>query len=238
MTFTVACVKWGDKYPPEYVLKLQSMCRRNLPPHRFVCLTENPVEGVECRPLPSDLPTWWSKVGLFKPGLFDGDVLYLDLDVIITARLDGLVSLLDKDRSRLWVPDDFSYSLRRPRTGIGADTLRQLGGVGCVNSSVMLWHGDAPWYPAWQAGADRYMRELHGDQNAITQILWPEQIELLPNESIQSYKYGIRMRGEKPAPIVVMHGEPKCHQLSEPWVTEHWKEPFTPRRRSTGTGIS
>jgi hypothetical protein len=70
MTLTVACVRWGSKYGAEYVTKLRNACERNILPHGFVCFTDNPVPGVYCRELPSDLPTWWSKIGLFKPGTF------------------------------------------------------------------------------------------------------------------------------------------------------------------------
>lgn len=213
---TVACVRWGRKYGDEYVLRLQSMCRRNLPPHQFVCFTDDVPDGVWRAPLPSDLPTWWSKVGLFKPGLFAGDVLYLDLDVVITGRLDGLVELLEVDRTRLWAPDDFGYPLTSPRKGIGPDMRRLLGGDGTINSSVMLWHGDAP-RAVWDDFRPAKMDEVHGDQNWITQALWPHGIRLLPAGWASSYKYGGR------GVIRVFHGDPKPHQVGDAWVRECWQ---------------
>jgi hypothetical protein len=88
----------------------------------------------------------------------------------------------------------------------------------------MIWHGDAldPVWREWQAHSVDLMRTRHGDQNVISPVMWPERIGLLPEQSIQSYKYDIRLRGERLAPIVVFHGSPKPHELSEPWVTEHW----------------
>lgn len=216
LMLTVACVKWGDKYPADYVLRLQSMCRRNLPEHRFVCFTEHPVPGVECLPLPSDLPTWWSKVGLFRPGLFTSDVLYLDLDVVITDRLHGMVGLLEEDRTRLWIRDDFSYSLRTPRCGLGPELLRMLGGPGCCNSSVMLWHGDA-CNEVWTRFDPAVMDVLHGDQNWITQVLWPDKIALLPDAWASSYKYG------GTGVIRVFHGSPKPHEVGDRMIAECWR---------------
>lgn len=213
---TVACVKWGGKYPAEYVVKLQGMCRRNLPAHGFVCFTERPVVGVECRELPSDLPTWWSKVGLFKPGVMTGDTLYLDLDVVITGRLDGLLELLEQDRSKVWALDDFGYPLTNPRRGIGADMQQQLGGEGTVNSSVMLWHGDAG-RRVWDEFTPAKMDEVHGDQNWITQALWPHSLRLIPPGWAASYKYGGK------GVVRVFHGHPKPDQVSEPWVRECWQ---------------
>jgi hypothetical protein len=210
-------VKWGDKYPADYVLRLRNMCRRNLPEHRFVCFTETPVPDVECRELPSDLPSWWSKIGLFKPGLFPGeDVLYLDLDVVITDRLHGMVLLLDQSRDRLWIRDDFSYSLRQSKRGLGPDMLRLLGGPGCCNSSVMLWHGDS-CREVWDKFDRAAMDEMHGDQNWITHVLWPDKIALLPDEWASSYKYG------GAGVIRVFHGSPKPHEVADRVVQECWR---------------
>ena len=42
--YFVVCLKWGDKYGPEYVNKLYRMVQRNLTiDHEFVCFTENPA---------------------------------------------------------------------------------------------------------------------------------------------------------------------------------------------------
>lgn len=213
---TVACVKWGRKYPGAWVVKLRNMVARNLTvPHRFVCFTERPVDGIECRPLPSDLPTWWSKVGLFRPGLFDGDVLYLDLDLVITGSIDGLVALLEQDRTQLWALDDFGYPLTNPRKGIGPDMRRQLGGDGTVNSSVMMWHGSA-CRAVWDDFTPAKMDEVHGDQNWITQALWP-RVNLIPTGWASSYKYGGR------GVIRVFHGNPKPDQVPDAWVDECWR---------------
>ena len=38
----VICMKWGDKFGPEYVNRLHRMVEKNLTiPHRFVCFTDN-----------------------------------------------------------------------------------------------------------------------------------------------------------------------------------------------------
>jgi hypothetical protein len=66
------------------------------------------------------------------------------------------------------------------------------------------------------------MRELHGDQNWITQCLWPNGISLLPLGLACSYKYR-QLRNEPVAPIVVFHGEPKPHQVRDKWVRECWQ---------------
>lgn len=219
----VLCVKWGDKYGKEWVIRLRNMVAKHLPvPHTFQCVTDGPVDGIDCVPLISDLPSWWSKIELFYPGRFDGDNLYLDLDVVITDSLEKLVRCLDGDRSRVWALDDFSYSLVNPKN-LDASSQRVLGGVGTVNSSVMMWNGDAG-KRVWTRFDPAVMDVLHGDQNWITQALWPDKINLIPPGIAGSFKYG-RMRGEPHAPVMVFHGEPKMnslppsHELRRIWET-------------------
>ncbi len=98
----VLCMKWGTKYPADYVNTLYSMVARNLTREfRFVCLTEDATglhDQVEVFPLPElsvDLAgpeRGWNKLAVFAETLYDlkGKVLCLDLDLIITGSLDEL----------------------------------------------------------------------------------------------------------------------------------------------------
>ena len=88
-------MKWGDKFPAEYVNRLYGMVARNLNlPFRFVCFTENSDgirDEVEIQNLPElDLPPGapergWRKLTVFKKdfGGLKGKTLFLDLDVVI-----------------------------------------------------------------------------------------------------------------------------------------------------------
>lgn len=215
---TVVCIKWGTKYDAEYVTKLQSMAARHIPAHRFVCFTERPVDGVECLDLPSGLPSWWSKIGLFKPGTLPGDNLYLDLDVVLTGSLQPLIDAYTTAPDYLWSVDDFSYSLVNPRQHIDPDTRRLLGGAGTINSSVMMWRGDCA-RRVWDDFDPAVMDEMHGDQNWITRALWPDRIKLFSPGVVGSYKYG----GCRPFPVTVFHGDPKPHQLGDRWIVDAWQ---------------
>lgn len=207
----VICVKWGDKYGPEWVYNLRAMVARHLSlPYQFVCMTDKPIEDVRCIPCADGLPSWWSKVGLFRPGQFPGLNLYLDLDVVITGSLDDLV-LQNEYHGKLAAPDDFSYSLLNPKRGLGPDMQRLLGGTGTVNSSVMVWRDDAA-RTVWEDFTPEKMQEVHGDQNWITQNLWPDKLKLLEGDHVCSYKYHI-LRGEPVRSVVVFHGEPKVTQI-------------------------
>ena len=98
---TVICIKWGTAYGPEYANTLYSMVKRNTSrPLRFVCFTEDAAgldPGIEALPLPPiRLPAshqWkaWRKISLFQRELvgLSGDVLFLDLDVVVTGSIDA-----------------------------------------------------------------------------------------------------------------------------------------------------
>ena len=97
---TVICIKWGTAYGPEYANTLYSMVKRNTArPLRFVCFTDDAsalVPEIEALPLPPvALPPshqWhaWRKISLWAHELagLSGDVLFLDLDVVVTGSID------------------------------------------------------------------------------------------------------------------------------------------------------
>jgi hypothetical protein len=97
---TIVCMKWGERYPASYVNCLWSMIKRNaVRPTRLICYTDDPKgidpEVTALALLPLALPAGftakpWRKIALWAaelPGL-SGDVLFLDLDVVITGSID------------------------------------------------------------------------------------------------------------------------------------------------------
>jgi len=101
VTQTIVCMKWGDRYGPEFANRLYSMARRHTSGDlRFICFTEKPdgLRGeIEAWPLPPiNIPervAWWPwrKLSLWQAPLADiasGDVLALDLDLLVTGPLD------------------------------------------------------------------------------------------------------------------------------------------------------
>jgi hypothetical protein len=100
MAQTVICAKWGTRYPAAYVNCLWSMIRRNTKREtRLVCYTDDATgirPDIATYPMPTvTLPTSrvnhpWRKVALWRPQLegISGDVLFVDLDVVITGSID------------------------------------------------------------------------------------------------------------------------------------------------------
>lgn len=83
--------KTGGCYNRSYVERLKAAFERHLPiPHKFVCLTDEMFADY-CIPLRHAWPGWWSKIELFRPDLFNGPVLAVDLDTVIINDLTLLV---------------------------------------------------------------------------------------------------------------------------------------------------
>lgn len=100
-TKQIICINWGTKYGPPFINRLYAMVARNItPPFSFTCFTDS-AEGVRpevrCEPLPPldvKMPVGtlgiWPKARLWGPKLADltGNVLFLDLDMVVVGSLD------------------------------------------------------------------------------------------------------------------------------------------------------
>ena len=228
----VLCVKWGNKYSPQYVNVLKNMCARHLTvPYQFHCLTEDPVgldPDVHVIPLPNlpGIKTWWSKLYMFAPELpLQGTILFFDLDVVIFRNIDCLFThqpgtfqiIRDFNRCRV---KDWSLS----------------------NSSVMRWEKGKLDY-LWNDFKDRsniVMGQNHGDQDWITKRA-KDDITHWPDEWIRSYKW--EMIGRKDTKIVkgakqifqhpptiteenrvaVFHGRPNPAECGDDFVVDNWR---------------
>ena len=200
---TVWSVLWGDKYPVDYVYRLKRAVERNLSiEHRFVCITDAELEGIECIKPVCNYKGWWQKISLFK--LATGPSLYLDLDVVITGTLDGLIeNYIDCD---LAMPANWAMS-----------------GHGGCQSSVMIWKGGC--HEIWESfDYEATHRRLWGDQEFITELMGNpggKVTKITPNQ-IVSYKYHCRTGQPKDAKVVVFHGKPDPHEVGDAWVRAAW----------------
>jgi hypothetical protein len=208
---TVWSLCWGDKYPDYYVQRLQKSVSEYVTlKHRFVCITERDIEGVECITHVVDWPGWWGKIGLFKPGVSDGYNLWLDLDLVITGNLDHMI---------------LTYSGAHMAC---AKNWAQSGHGGC-QSSVMLWKGgkgcQAEWIYRYFDPADAHWPPINkpgylwGDQEHLTVLRDSGRISVTHFDPalVQSYKYHCRESLPDGCKIVVFHGDPKPADVRESW---------------------
>lgn len=203
---SVICVlRSGPEYRVEHVLTLADGVRRYLSiPYVFRCLT-NQVEkvgsaGIEAVRLPHDWPGWWAKICLWKPGLFDGPCLYMDLDVIVTGPLDAIAL-----GHKFTMADDFYHP-------------------GRFNSSVMAWDADlSPIYETFRRSPAGYMRKYRtrgfwGDQDFVAHHtpIRPERWQDKFPGKVVSFKKDVVPAERVPegAAICVFHGVPRPWAIS------------------------
>lgn len=126
---------WRPIYRPEHVQALQRMVVANLHvPHRFVCVTDTPVQGVECLPMwgnppgvggNSSLPNCYRRLRLFD---MPGDWLSIDLDCVITGDITPLIPAPDVDFKILeGKAAPYNGSLWFVRGGVRPDVWTDLG---------------------------------------------------------------------------------------------------------------
>jgi len=108
---TVTCFYWQDEhrrrnyiFNPEHVHILKNMVSRHLSiPHRFVCVTNEEIEGVDTIQLDMEkhVPgTVFARLYQRSPDYpIKGRILNLDIDMVITGSLDELV---DRDEPSVW----------------------------------------------------------------------------------------------------------------------------------------
>lgn len=227
---TIACVyRSGSRlYSPRYVGVLAAMLARNVTlPYRFVCLSDVDVP-CERIPLITDWAGFYSKIELFRPGLFAGPVLYLDLDTVIHGNIDALVERASE-----------------VEFGCVSDPLG-----GHMNSSVMAFTRDCSfvfhrfakvgrlnrasrhhvWFTLRRIGLERRLNwgSSYGDQGFTEMCLGEAGIEIehldqrLPN-LFSVFGYTAAARTEPQGSVCLMMGRPKPHEITHGWIKAHWR---------------
>ena len=231
----IVCVKWGNKYGPEYVNRLFAAVQRHTTVEtQFWCLTEDSnglVPGINTLPLlcPDQLDSWWNKISLFSPdnGLPVGEqIFYIDLDTLIVDNIDSLLNVGT-------VPDivvlrDFYHGIAKS--------------AGSIGSGLMSWlHGQySHIWDQFAAGPESAIASVHphGDQHWIESQIsaWYCWQDLFPG-AVVSFKMHCQAGIPPGACVICYHGAPSIpesityagrqwrFQLSpQPWVAEYWRD--------------
>lgn len=242
MSVNVICMKWGDKYGPEYVNKLYSMVKRNLKKKfRFVCFTDDPKgidKEVEIQPMPElDIPkknqgSPWRKLTVFAKNLggLKGQTMFIDLDVVIVDSIDCFFDFAGKDFT---IIENWTQAGR----GIGNSSVYILE-IGKYSDVLDYYKKHT------QEVVDKYDNEQIYLSKYIGKIkYWPEEwcksfkchcLPGGPGGILNWFKTPILPKGAR---IIVFHGNPKPedaiigqwpgswrkHVRPTPWVEKYWK---------------
>lgn len=242
---TVLCLKWGHRYGAEYVNRLYSMVARNTSrPLRFVCFTDDP-EGLRSEVEVKEMPAFtlpeplrfhpFRRMFIFQQSLGDlsGNVLHLDLDLLVTGSIDDFFDFrpeLDFVVAENWT---------QPGAGIGNMSVFRFR----VGALTQVWERFIPDPMAMK-------RMYKNSQTFVCRTLG--KVEFYPSSWCLSFKHSLipmwplnffrAPRLPADARIVAFTGKPDIdevyrgewptdaawkrlykHVRPTPWVMEHWR---------------
>ena len=221
---TVACVFWGDKFSSDYVYNLKRAVERNTTiEHKFVCLSDRPLKGIDTILLKPGLNGWWNKMQLFDGRLTDR-VVYLDLDTLIVDNIDWLLTY---EGSFAGIEDLGSVNEHQPHL-----KGKLQSGLLAFSSSAMSWI----WMEFFLS-REYVTKTYRGDGEYLNDLITSRHLlqDLYPNE-IKSYKYQVYPDKIDGTSIICFHGRPSIVQsMSETvttpiaeykpqqWIEQHWQ---------------
>lgn len=219
---TIACVFWKGEfrgrenhYSEDWVRRMKNMVARNLQvPHRFVCLSNVPVPAER---IPLENPYlwkgWWAKMELFRPGIFSGRVLYLDLDLVV---LKDLLPFLEPDSDFKILPASRSKKVGRMDPGV----------VHGFNSSVMSFDPEkaSKYWEIFSGDPIHFMNLFRGDQDFLKHF-GSQDIDLFHHTWVKKIKdlSNPWIRPEKEKIILCMPGKNIEASMKYEWIKEIWQ---------------
>jgi hypothetical protein len=228
---TIVCIKWGTAYAPDYVNRLYRSAMRHVRREtQFIAFTDDGADldnGITVKPIPDfRLPAQglrggpWRKLALWSPQLgVEGEILFLDLDVVITGPLDPFF--------------DFSPG----KLCLIRNWTQESDGIG--NSSVMRFRaGAAPHlFEKFQRDAIAMSFKCVNEQMYITKesglplAFWPaDWCPSFKHMLIPRFPANLWREPLLPvdARIVIFTGHPRPHEALSgdwpaPWSKKHYK---------------
>jgi hypothetical protein len=203
---TVACVlRTGGVYTADWVWALKRGINRHLPtPYQLLVLTDVAAGfgpwGVQ---LKYDWPGWWSKLEVFRPGLFEGPVLYLDLDTLPVGDLSEIASY----SGRFAMLSDF-YRPDRAESGVMAFTPGP--------ETERIWN-------AFAADPFKAMKQFRQDGKFIAAHSEPVRLQDVFPRQIVSLKVHARQALPGDARLCCAHGRPKFDDPAAGWAHQAWR---------------
>jgi hypothetical protein len=213
VTIALVLKTGGDTYDEKYVEILRKNIKKNTTiENKVVCLTDSKKKMSSLDrivTLEHNFEKWWSKIELFKPNLFDTEmVFYFDLDTLIIDNIDDILSY----------------------TGNFAG-LRDFYSMHTLGSGIMAWKNNymVDLYRNFLTNSRNFMSMIkEGDQKFINDNL--KNIEYIqdafPTKIISFKKHcydGNNIKIPLGASIICFHGNPRPHMVqNDPNIKKYW----------------
>lgn len=195
----------GGIYGPGWVYALKRGLNRWMPPgYDWRVLTDNPEPfaawGVR---LQHDWPGWFSKLELFRPGLFEGPVVYLDLDTLPVGDLSEIAAYAGP----FAMLSDF-YRPQQAESGVMAFTPGP--------ATEAIWE-------AFMRDPVGNMRRYRRDGRFIAEHSEPVRLQEVFPGQICSLKVHARRGCPEGARLVCFHGKPRPNDPAAGWAHDAWR---------------
>ena len=232
----ILCLKHGTKYSADYVNTLYRMVKRHCTiDFTFVCLTDDTTginPNIKTIPLPDYLQGWWCKPYMFSNDLgLVGNVLYMDLDVVIAKNIDHLFLFEPnswctiRDFTRKMRPSwqKYNSSVVRFRAGYLAHFWEDF--VKDQKNIQRRWHGDQDWL--YDVSTRTHTKAKLFPDNWILSWKWEIRKDKTFKQGTPRGKRQLRTIEHVVPPneccICVFHGDPNPENCLDPWVVNNWK---------------
>lgn len=202
---TVACVlRTGGIYTPAWFWRIsRGLLEHMSAPYKLMCLTDSPsLSAAWAIKLEHNWPGWWSKLELFRPGLFEGPVIYLDLDTLVLGDL--------ADIARYRGPFAMLSDFYRPTE---------------AESGVMAWtpgHATDAIWEAFTRDPFRAMQKYRRDGRFIAEHSTPDRLQDRYPGQIVSLKVHCKQGPPAGARLCCGHGKPRFSEPAAGWAHEVW----------------
>jgi hypothetical protein len=228
---TVVCFKWRNPggfqlpsqevttYSEQYVIKLRnSVARHYRRPHRFVCVTDEPIDDIECRPLWTDylhMGGCYNRLKIFSPemrAVLGERFVCVDLDCVITGDLRPVF-----DRPEDFVMNRYSRPQDRDQHYNGSLILMT---AGC---RAHVWDQFDPIKsPAAIAEAQARNDVIGTDQAWIRLVLGKSEARF--EDRVYDYRHDAFRRLPDDASMVFFSGRrsPETEIKRHRWIASHW----------------
>ena len=162
---------------------------------------------------------------MFDPAHVSGNLLYMDLDVVITGSIDWIWGL---SSHHFWAVRDFRHLWKPSWTGL--------------NSSIMYWDTER-WKRIWTGFQTRNIldisKQFHGDQDFLNVAVDFKDRRFFDSDAVQSWRWQIKDGGldiktrtyrlpgtgtvlDSKTSVMIFHGSPKPHEVTDSVVSGYW----------------
>lgn len=207
-------------YTDKHVHIHKNMLERNITiPFKYVCITDEPVEGIECVPLwdiCTDLGGCYNRLYVYSKDMKDilGErFMYTDLDVVITSNIDHIVGRTE----------DFVINSYKPLQTDVKYAQKYNGGMILMDAGARshVWDDFDPYLSPHFIEKKTLERQCIGSDQAWASLMLDNEALFTEEDGVYEMRQAGRELPEN-ACMVFFAGRRDPSECNYEWVKKHW----------------